>query len=95
MPGFRWKTDIETARSAYKDMGIIASFFTFFQGRATAFACIFSLVGIIGFFLHYDLSSYAAFVAAIFTGVVGHSIKEDYFEMRNRTVVPPTEEEKK
>ena len=57
-------------------------FFSFFQGRATAFAIVFTVVGVIGFFKKYDLTSYAAFVAAIFTGVVGHSLKEDYFEDR-------------
>lgn len=82
----RLKTDIANAQSAYKDLGVVASFFSFFQGRATAFAIVFTIVGIIGFFKHYDLSSYSAFVAAIFTGVVGHSLKEDYFELRHRQI---------
>jgi len=76
------KSDINTAVSTYKGLGLTASFFSFFQGRATAFAIVFTVVGIIGFFKHMDLTSYAAFVAAIFTGVVGHSLKEDYFEDR-------------
>ena len=76
--------DVAAARDTYKGLGLVASLFTFLQGRATAFAIIFSGVGIYGFLKHYDLTSYAAFVAAIFTGVVGHSIKEDYFQLRHR-----------
>ena len=78
------KNDIETAVSTYKGLGITASFFSFFQGRATTFAIIFTICGLIGFFKKYGLTSYALFVGAIFTGVVGHSLKEDYFEMRRR-----------
>lgn len=95
------KHDVQTVESTYKGLGLTASFFTFFQGRATAFAIVFSTVGIIGFFKHYDLTSYAAFVAAIFTGVVGHSIKEDYFEYRHRQLslqqppAPPADPQQK
>ena len=78
------KTDIQTVKSAYQGLGLTASFFSFFQGRATAFAIVFTVCGLIGFFKHYDLTSYALFVGAIFTGVVGHSLKEDYFEMRRK-----------
>jgi hypothetical protein len=78
------KIDVAAARDTYKGLGVVASFFTFLQGRATAFAIVFSAVGIYGFLKHYDLTSYAAFVAAIFTGVIGHSIKEDYFQLRHR-----------
>jgi hypothetical protein len=76
------KSDIKNVVSTYKGLGLTASFFSFFQGRATTFAIVFTIVGIIGFFKKYDLTSYAAFVAAIFSGVVGHSLKEDYFEDR-------------
>ena len=78
------KTDIANAASAYKGLGVVASFFSFMQGRATTFAIIFTICGLIGFFKHYDLTSYSLFVAAIFTGVVGHSLKEDYFEMKRK-----------
>jgi len=80
------KTDVSTATAAYKGLGLTASFFSFFQGRATTFAIIFTVCGLIGFFKHYDLTSYSLFVGAIFTGVVGHSLKEDYFEMRHRQI---------
>lgn len=87
------KTDVANAESTYKGLGLTASFFSFFQGRATTFAIVFTICGLIGFFKHYDLTSYALFVGAIFTGVVGHSLKEDYFEMRHRQQnqkTPPT-----
>ena len=78
------KNDISTIVSSYKGLGLTASFFSFFQGRATAFAIVFTVVGIIGFFKKYDLTSYALFVGAIQALVVGHSLKEDYFEMRRK-----------
>ena len=78
------RTDIARAESTYKGLGVVASFFSFFQGRATAFGIIFTVCGLIGFFKHYDLTSYALFVGSVFTGVVGHSLKEDYFELRHR-----------
>lgn len=85
------KTDIQKANAAYQGLGVVASFFSFMQGRATAFAIVFTICGLIGFFKKYDLTSYALFVGAIFTGVVGHSLKEDYFEMRRRNGQTPLE----
>lgn len=76
------KRDIQQAKETYQGLGVVASFFSFMQGRATGFAIVFTICGLIGFFKHYDLTSYALFCGAIFTGVVGHSIKEDYFEYR-------------
>jgi uncharacterized membrane protein (UPF0136 family) len=76
------RVDIGAAVSAYQGLGLTASFFSFFQGRATCFAILFTICGLIGFFKKYDLTSYALFVGAIQTMVIGHSIKEDYFEMR-------------
>ena len=76
------KIDVAKAVAAYKGLGLTASFFSFFQGRATFFAILFTICGLIGFFKHYDLTSYALFVGAIQAMVVGHSLKEDYFEMR-------------
>ena len=83
------RNDIKTAKSTYRGLGVVASFFSFMQGRATAFAIVFTICGLIGFFKKYDLTSYALFVGAIFTGVVGHSLKEDYFEMRRRNGSQP------
>lgn len=92
------QNDVGKVYSAYKGLGVVGSFFTFLQGRATAFAILFAAEGVVfvgvaiwGFFRGHDLTSLAAVVqsmavldGAIFTGVVGHSLKEDYFEMRRR-----------
>lgn len=80
------RDDIRKAKDAYNGLGFTASVFSFFQGRATFFAIVFTICGLIGFFKKYDLTSYALFVGAIFTGVVGHSLKEDYFEYRHRAL---------
>jgi hypothetical protein len=74
--------DVQKVRETYQGLGVVASFFSWFQGRATFFAIIFTVCGLIGFFKRIDLGSYSLFVASILTGVVGHSLKEDYFEMR-------------
>lgn len=78
--------DILVATATYQGLGLTASFFSFFQGRATTFAIVFTVCGLVGFFKHYDLTSYSVFVGAIFTGVVGHSLKEDYFEYRHKAL---------
>lgn len=80
------RNDVGNAVATYKGLGVVASFFSFWQGRATAFAITFTVVGIVGFFRHYDLTSYSMFCGAIFTGVVGHSLKEDYFQLRHRQI---------
>lgn len=64
--------------------GPIAAVFNVFQGRCTFFGITFAIVGIIGFFKHYDLTSYSLMVGAIFTGLVAHSIKEDYSDYKNK-----------
>lgn len=91
------KKFIVGVKTNYEGLGVVASIFTALQGRATTFAIVFTVCGLIGFFKKYDLTSYSLFVAAIFTGVVGHSLKEDYFEMRHRQMdlqasgkTPPT-----
>ena len=72
------KIDVAKAVAAYKGLGLTASFFNFFQGRATTFAIAFTVVGIIGFFRHMDLTSYALMVTAIQGFVCAHSCKEDW-----------------
>jgi hypothetical protein len=62
--------------------GPIAALFTVFQGRCTFFAIVFTVAGIWGFVHHYDLTSYALFVGAIFTGLVAHSTKEDWMSIK-------------
>jgi hypothetical protein len=92
------RNDVATIKSTYNGLGITASIFSAFQGRATFFAILFSTEGAIiiafalwGFVRGHDvtplgsiLSSLALLDGAIFTGVVGHSLKEDYFERRKR-----------
>jgi hypothetical protein len=78
------RKDIQSAVELYKGLGIVGSFFTAMQGRATAFAIVFTICGLIGFFKKYDLTSYALFVGAIQAMVVAHSIKEDYFQRRDQ-----------
>lgn len=80
--------------------GPIAAIFTFFQGRATTFAILFALVGLVlvgvgiwGFIHHYDLSSYASFVLAIaaLNGSIqammfAHSCKEDWANLKQQQI---------
>jgi hypothetical protein len=62
--------------------GPIAAVFSFFQGRATFFALIFTVAGIVLAFKGKLDANYALFVTAIQGLVFAHSIKEDYFGMR-------------
>ena len=71
--------DSEKASLQY---GPVAAVFTVFQGRCTFFAVVFTVAGIYGFLKHYDLTSYAMFVGAIFTGLVAHSTKEDWMQLK-------------
>jgi len=77
-------TDIVKAEvKPYQGLGITASFFNFFQGRATAFGILFTVVGIVLAFKHELTADYVALVTAIQALVVGHSLKEDYFSRRD------------
>lgn len=74
---------IKAEVKSYQGLGITASFFQFFQGRATCFGILFTVVGIILAFKHELTGDYVALVGAIQALVVGHSLKEDYFQRRN------------
>lgn len=63
--------------SRYKGLGIIGTFFAFFQGRATAFAIVFTAAGIILAFKGKLTGDFVALVTAIQGLVFAHSIKED------------------
>lgn len=78
------KTDINTAVSAYKGLGLTASFFSFFQGRATTFAIVFTICGLILAFQGKLTGEYVALVGAIQTLIIGHSLKEDWFARRSQ-----------
>jgi hypothetical protein len=62
--------------------GVVASFFNFFQGRATAFAIVFTVVGIRLAFMGKLDSNYALFVTAVQGLIFAHSCKEDWHEQR-------------
>jgi len=92
------KRDIaaSNAVAAVKQDGFTASFFNFFQGRATFFGilfaaigCVFAGVGVWGFLHGKDLTSLASFVMAMATlfGAIqavtfAHSAKEDWHVQR-------------
>lgn len=87
----------EKVREA-SEFGPIAQFFTFFQGRCTTFAIFFGVIGLVmagvgvwGFIHGKDLTSFASFVSsfaifagAIFTGLVAHSTKEDWMQLKQQ-----------
>lgn len=78
------KNDIAAIKKTYQGLGITASFFSFFQGRATTFAILFTVVGIILAFRGKLTADYVALVTAIQSLIVGHSLKEDWFARRDR-----------
>lgn len=100
---FSFKGEVEKVESKIQgsmNYGPIAAIFTFFQGRATTFAILFSIVGLAlvgvgiwGFFHGRDLSSLASFTLAV-AGLNGsiqaimfaHSCKEDWASLRQQQV---------
>lgn len=78
------RREIAAIKKTYQGLGITASFFSFFQGRATTFAILFTVVGIILAFKGKLTGDYVALVGAVQTLVVGHSLKEDWFARRGR-----------
>ena len=66
----------------FQNLGVMASIFNFLQGRATAFAIVFTVVGIKLAFMGKLDANYALFVTAIQGLVVAHSWKEDIHDQR-------------
>jgi hypothetical protein len=62
--------------------GVVASCFNFFQGRATTFAIVFTVTGIILAFQGKLDANYSLFVTAIQGLVFAHSCKEDWHEQK-------------
>jgi hypothetical protein len=62
--------------------GVVASIFNFFQGRATAFAILFAVVGIRLALMGKLDANYALFVTAIQGLIFCHSCKEDWHEQK-------------
>jgi hypothetical protein len=52
------------------------------QGRHTAFAAYFAIVGSVFQWFHHLDSNYIALIAAVQGLVLAHSAKEDYFESK-------------
>lgn len=82
---------VKSLASEVSSSGITASFFNFFQGRATAFAILFTICGLILAFRGKLDANYALFVTAIQGLVFAHSCKEDWYnykkQQQNTTVV--------
>lgn len=70
-----YEEDVQTS-------GIVAAFFNFFQGRATAFAIAFTICGIVLAFRGKLDANYALFVTAIQGLVFAHSCKEDWHQQK-------------
>ena len=73
---------LRDAISSIQQSGVVASFFNFFQGRATAFAIVFAAVGIRLAFTGKLDANYALFVTAVQGLIFAHSCKEDWHEQR-------------
>jgi hypothetical protein len=76
--------DLKQRIHAAAPYGVVPVFFNFFQGRATTFAILFTIVGIVGWLKGRDLTSYALFVTAIQGLIFCHSVKEDWFSSKNQ-----------
>jgi hypothetical protein len=73
---------ITKAAADVENSGITASFFNFFQGRATTFAIVFTVVGIILAFRGKLDTNYSLFVTAVQGLIFAHSCKEDWNAQR-------------
>lgn len=101
----RWVTPILTRVEAQEkyiheelEVGIVPAIFNFFQGRATTFAIVYGIVGVVfaivavrGFIHKQDLSSLASVISsfALFLGALqamlfAHSCKEDWVDIQHR-----------
>ena len=63
-------------------LGIVGSIFNFFQGRATFFAIVFTIAGIVLAFKGKLDANFVALIAAIQGLIVVHSWKEDVHDQR-------------
>ena len=73
---------IEVKVKADLQSGVVGAIFNFFQGRATTFAIVFTVAGIILAFRGKLDTSFVALVAAIQALVFAHSWKEDVHDQR-------------
>ena len=77
---------IMTIKLDIQQSGFTASFFNFFQGRATTFAIAFAVVGIALAFRGKLDANYALFVTAIQGLIFAHSCKEDWHEQKMEAI---------
>ena len=75
---------IQDAEKQIQSAGFTASFFNFFQGRATAFAIVFTICGLVLAFRGKLDANYALMVTAVQGLVFAHSCKEDWMEYKHR-----------
>lgn len=66
--------------------GIVPAIFNFFQGRATTFAIVFTVAGIILAFRGKLDGNYALFVTAVQGFVFAHSCKEDWASYKDKQI---------
>ncbi len=74
--------DVLSKAKADLQLGIVGALFNFFQGRATTFAIVFTIVGIILAFKGKLDANFVALIAAIQALIVVHSWKEDVHDQR-------------
>ena len=77
------ENDIAAVKATYEGLGVVASFFSFMQGRSTTFAIVFTICGIVLAFQGKLTGEYVGLVGAIQTLIVAHSVKEDLRDMRS------------
>lgn len=79
------QTDIIRAKGVYaQGQGIVGALFSFFNGRCTFFAILFTGVGITLAFMHQLTMEYVALVSAIQALLVAHSTKEDWHQQKQQ-----------
>ena len=73
------KKDVSRAKTAYQQgAGLVGTLFTFFCGRCTTFAILFTVVGIVQEFRGKLDMNFVALVGAVQALLVIHSTKQDW-----------------
>src|SRR5271168_5220329 len=94
------KKDVSRAKTAYQQgAGLVGTLFTFFCGRCTTFAILFTVVGIVQEFRGKLDMTFVAFVGAIQSLLLAHSYKQDLSDQAqaqsttvvNNVTVDPTQ----
>jgi len=72
--------DLMAPQKPTENSSFMGSVFRSFQGRHTTAVAFFSIVGTIFHWFHRLDSTYITFITVMMGFVLGHSIKEDYFQ---------------